>query len=53
MEFRTMITNQESGTCIDEIASGIYRISTPVPPEVIPDGFTFNQHLIVDESPLL
>jgi len=48
-----MITNQESGTRIDEITSGIYRISTPVPPEVMPGGFTFNQYLIKDEAPLL
>lgn len=48
-----MITNQESGTRIDEIAEGIYRISTPVPPESIPGGFTFNQYLVVDDSPLL
>ena len=48
-----MQTNKESGTRIDEIASGIYRISTPVPPAAIPGGFTFNQYLIVDGSPLL
>ena len=48
-----MISNQQSSTRIDEIASGIYRISTPVPPEAIPGGFTFNQYLVVDESPLL
>jgi flavorubredoxin len=48
-----MITNAQTGTTIDEIALGIHRISTPVPPEVIPGGFTFNQFLIVDESPLL
>jgi len=48
-----MITNQQSGTQVDEIQSGIHRISTPVPPEVMPGGFTFNQYLIVDESPLL
>lgn len=48
-----MITNQDSGTCIDEIAAGIYRISTPVPPEAMPGGFTFNQFLIEDEQPLL
>lgn len=30
-----MITNRESGTSIDEIAEGIYRISTPVR---FPDG---------------
>ena len=48
-----MITNQESGTRIDEITRGIYRISTPVPPEVMPGGFTFNQYLIKDDAPLL
>ncbi|HXG91805.1 MAG TPA: MBL fold metallo-hydrolase [Blastocatellia bacterium] len=42
-----MITNKESGTNVHEIASGIYRISTPVP------GFTFNQYLILDDAPLL
>jgi flavorubredoxin len=47
------ISNRESGTNVEEIADGIYRISTPVPPSVIPGGFTFNQYLIVDESPLL
>src|SRR5580765_8531108 len=46
-----MITNASSGTCIDEIVDGIYRISTPV--TVIPGGFTFNQYLIVDDEPLL
>ena len=40
-------------TSIDEIADGIYRLSTPVPPSVIPGGFTFNQYLVVDERPLL
>jgi len=48
-----MQTNQQSGTRIDEIASGIYRISTPVPPQAIPGGFTFNQYLVVDDSPML
>lgn len=46
-------TNTNSGTRIDEIADSIYRISTPVPPTVIPGGFTFNQFLVVDEQPLL
>ena len=40
-------------TRIDEIANGIYRISTPVPPPAIPGGFTFNQYLIKDDDPLL
>jgi flavorubredoxin len=45
------ITNTESGTNINEIADGIYRISTPVE---IPGGdFSFNQYLIVDDEPLL
>ena len=37
---------------IDEIADGIYRISTWIP-EVSPEGFTFNQFLIVADEPLL
>ena len=48
-----MITNSQSGTRVDAIASGIYRISTPIPPEAIPGGFTFNQYLIDAEQPLL
>jgi flavorubredoxin len=47
------ITNAQSGTRIDEIADRIYRISTPVPPSVIPGGFTFNQYLVVADAPLL
>jgi flavorubredoxin len=49
------ITNSQTGTRIDEIADGIFRVSVPVPPEGIPvpGGFTFNQFLIVDEEPLL
>lgn len=43
----------ESRTSVDEIADGIYRISTPVPPSAASGGFTFNQYLIRDESPLL
>jgi flavorubredoxin len=46
-----MITNTGSGTRIDEVAEGIYRISTPV--TLVPGGFTFNQYLIVDDEPLL
>lgn len=48
-----MMISQEAGTRIDEIAESIYRISTPVPPQVIPGGFTFNQYLVVDDAPLL
>jgi flavorubredoxin len=46
-----MITNGDSGTRIDEIADGIFRISTPA--TEVPGGFTFNQFLIKDEEPLL
>ena len=49
----SMNTEQQNGTHIDEIVSGIYRISTPVPPRAIPGGFTFNQYLVVDDAPLL
>jgi len=48
------VTNAQSGTRVDEIADGIYRISTPVPPNpALPTGFTFNQFLVVDEEPVL
>lgn len=47
------ITNSQSGTNVHEIAAGIYRISTPIPPSEMPGGFTFNQILVVDDAPLL
>lgn len=44
-------TNTQSGTNIQEVADGIYRINTPV---LLPGGgFSFNQYLILDEEPLL
>ena len=46
-----MTSKAVSGTRVDEIAEGIYRISTPT--DVVPGGFTFNQFLIADEEPLL
>ncbi len=46
-----MITNQETGTRVDEVAAGIYRICTPL--DVIPGGFTINSYLVVDDDPLL
>ncbi len=46
-----MITNQETGTRVDEVAAGIYRICTPM--DVIPGGFTFNSYLIDDGEPML
>lgn len=47
-----MITNQQSGTNIHEVADGIYRINTPIN---FPDGqgFSFNQYLLLDDEPLL
>lgn len=48
------ITNSETGTRIDEISRGIYRISTPVRPNPgMPAGFSFSQILIAAEQPLL
>jgi flavorubredoxin len=47
------VVNAQTGTSIVEIADGIHRISTPVPPSVVPGGFTFNQYLVVDDAPLL
>ncbi len=48
-----MITNSQSGTNINEVADGIYRINTPV---ALPGGagaFNFNQYLVLDDAPLL
>jgi flavorubredoxin len=46
-----MITNAQTGTNVQEIADGIYRINTPLD---IPGGaFSFNQYLIEDNDPLL
>jgi flavorubredoxin len=44
-----MITDVPSGTTIQEIEEGIYRISVPVPEA----DFAYNQFLVVDEEPLL
>lgn len=46
-----MLTNAHTGTQVDEVAAGIYRLSTPM--DVIPGGFTFNSYLLVDEESLL
>ena len=47
-----MVTNPQSGTNVNEVASGIYRINTPVD---LPGGlgFNFNQYLVVDDEALL
>jgi flavorubredoxin len=46
------ITNSTSGTNVNEIADGIYRINTPIS---IPGAgsFSFNQYLVLDDEPLL
>lgn len=48
-----MITNAQSGTNVQEVADGIYRINTPVrlPGDI--GHFSFNQYLIVDDAPML
>lgn len=46
-------TNTQSGTNVHEVAEGIFRINTPVPPSIIPGGFSFNQFLLVGDEPLL
>lgn len=46
-----MIASKETNTSVDEVAAGIYRISTPL--DVIPGGFTFNSYLIDGDEPLL
>lgn len=46
-----MITNVQSGTNVEEVAEGIYRINTPV--EIPGGAFSFNQYLVADEEPLL
>jgi flavorubredoxin len=40
-------------TRIDAIGESLYRISTAMPPAIVPGGFTFNQYLLIDEAPLL
>ena len=44
-------TNTQSGTNVNEISEGIYRINTPL--SIVPGGFSFNQYLIMDDEPLL
>lgn len=46
------LTNRQSGTNVQEVADGIYRINTPV---VFEGGFafSFNQYLIAADEPLL
>jgi flavorubredoxin len=48
-------SNPEEGveTKINEIADGIYRLSTFVPEIAPPAGFTFNQFLVLGDEPML
>jgi flavorubredoxin len=46
-------TSGPTGTNVHEISDGVFRISTPLPMDAAPGGFTFNQYLIVDDEPLL
>ncbi len=47
-----MITDTTTGTNIQEIGSGIYRINTPI--SIGPGmDFSFNQYLVDDDEPLL
>ena len=48
-----MITNPHTGTRIDEVAAGIYRINTPLRVDAIPGGFNLSQYLIVDDEPVV
>ena len=47
------VVNPQSGTRIDEIEDGIYRIHTPVREMPGGFGFSFNQYLVVDDDPLV
>lgn len=46
------VTNSQSGTNVNEVSDGIYRINTPVK-FANGNGFSFNQYLIADDEPLL
>ncbi|HEY5810581.1 MAG TPA: hypothetical protein VIT67_21610 [Povalibacter sp.] len=47
-----MITDTTTGTNVQEVGPGIYRINTPV--QIGPGAdFSFNQYLVVDDEPLL
>ena len=48
-----MITNSQSGTNIQEVADGIYRINTPVTLPGAGGQFNFNQYLIVDDDSMV
>jgi hypothetical protein len=45
-----MTVQSLEGTCVDEIADGIFRISTPVT-SIAGGSITYNQYLLVDDEP--
>jgi flavorubredoxin len=52
--FSQIETDEEAmRTRVDEIADGIYRLSTFVPEVAAPAGFVFNQFLVTGDEPLL
>jgi flavorubredoxin len=48
-----VLTNSHTGTRIDEVAPGIYRINTPLKIDAIPGGFNLSQYLLVDDEPMV
>lgn len=53
MSWSRVLEGSAVETRIDEIAAGIYRLSTFVPEIAPPAGFTFNQFLVLGDEPLL
>jgi flavorubredoxin len=51
--FSSVFSEKIMETRIDEIADGIYRLSTFVPDVAPPAGFTFNQFLVMADEPLM
>lgn len=50
---RALAKNGDMQTSVDEIADGVYRISTFLPEVAPPAGFTFNQFVIAAQEPLI
>ena len=49
---RCVAHDETVDTNVDEIADGIFRLSTWIP-DISPEGFTFNQFLVTGEQPFL
>jgi flavorubredoxin len=45
------VVDKETGTRVDEVAAGVFRINTPL--SHIPGGFSYNQYLLRDDASLL